>query len=177
MLNSITDDNFGEDSDTGDCLSIDANTTISSMTRLLNSSSHSSTLQFYSTHSIGFPFILNTSASLFLNKNVKLIRVLLKPLINSSSSEMDDTDKNFNVCSTPLILISNTSSSDYDATENQQNEKSHVVLNSIRFVLFFYFLENGRIFETYLSSNNSRAPYGASVTLMHTSLSQISQEF
>lgn len=78
MLNCITDDHFGEDSDTRDCLSIDTNTTKSSMTRPLNSSSHSSTPLFYSTHSIGFPFTLNTSSSLFLNQNVSLKRAILK---------------------------------------------------------------------------------------------------
>lgn len=131
MLNGITDDqaeysDFGGDSDAEDCLPIEVSVN-SSMTKSLNSSGHSSTPQ---AHNVESPFTPSPSSSVSLNQNLRpkrAKRVLLEQIPNTSSSDdMDDPDKDPDVCFLPLAPISDTSSSDDDdATENPQLENSN----------------------------------------------------
>jgi len=131
MLNGITDDqaeysDFGGDSDAEDCLPIEVSVN-SSVTRSLNSSGHSSTPQ---AHNVKSPFTPSPSSSVSLNQNLRpkrAKRVLLEQIPNTSSSDdMDDPDKDPDVCFLPLAPISDTSSSDDDdATENPQIENSN----------------------------------------------------
>ncbi|CAI6376091.1 unnamed protein product [Macrosiphum euphorbiae] len=131
MLNGITDDqaeysDIGGDSDAEDCLPIEVSVN-SSVTRSLNSSGHSSTPQ---AHNVESPFTPSPSSSVSLNQNLRpkrARRVLLEQIPNTSSSDdMDDPDKDPDVCFLPLAPISDTSSSDDDdATENPQIENSN----------------------------------------------------
>jgi hypothetical protein len=130
MLNGITDDqaensDLGGDSDADDCLPIEVSQANSVSTRLLNSSGHSTP----QTH-IESPFTPSPDSSVSLNQNLRpkrAKRVLLEQLSNTSSSEdMNDPDKDPDICFLPLAPISDTSSTDDDdANENPQIENSN----------------------------------------------------
>lgn len=67
-----------------------------------------------------------------MNRSLRPIRAkiaLIEQFNNSSSSEIDDTDKDPDVCFSPLVPIRDmptSSSSDDDTTENQQDENSKI---------------------------------------------------
>lgn len=135
ILNSMTDDqaeffDLGGDSDADDYLPINVSTT-EKTTRYQNSSfsGNSSTTDLnLSTNTVESSSKASTSSSVFVNRSLHLRpirakRALIDEFNNSSSSEIDDTGKDPDVCFSPLVPIPDfpTSSSDDDTSENQQN--------------------------------------------------------
>lgn len=133
ILNSMTDDqaefsDLGGDSDADDYLPINVSTT-EKTTRYQNSSfsGNSSTTDLnLSTNTVESLPKPSTSSSISVNRSlwpIRAKRALIDLFNNSSSSEIDNTDKDPDACFSPLVPVPDfsSSSSDDDTSENQQN--------------------------------------------------------